>query len=205
MLYKNDEDLASEILGVLEGADEPLSATAISKGLGYSKLRMRVSAAIQTLVGEEKISAEANKGGFNVYSLNEGVEEAEETEAVAEVREITEITLPQDLKGYDVELQDKGHVKVVFPCDDEGCAESSVVLEPNERLVVINQNEEYRFVASSPEQLLEAIAVYTSEVGITTYLVTDMATGNAVLDVNEVDMKVAIIFLEISRHDKAGN
>lgn len=202
-VYKSQDELLDQILDILEGADEPMSATAISKELGYSKLRSRVSEAIGKLTSDGDIVATASKAGYNVYTVADAEEdEEEEVEAVAP-REITEITLPTNLNGYDIEVLDKGHTKVIFP-GEEGDDENSVVLEPNERLLVINQNEEYRFVVSTPEQLLEAIGIYTQEQGIATYLVTDTATGNAVSDTTEIDMKVAIIFLEISRHDKAG-
>jgi len=70
-------------------------------------------------------------------------------------------------------------------------------------LLVISDT--YRFVVSQPEHVLEAISVYTAEQGITTYLVTDMSTGRKVPDVSDINMDVAIIFLQISRHNKAGN
>lgn len=209
MLYKTKDELLNQIMKILGDVEEPMSATAISKELGYSKIRARVKEALQLLVDDGSVEAIANKSGYNSYILvvqtdEEVVEECDEEQEPADVapREITEITLPENLNGYDVETLEKNHVKVIFP--GEG-SEKSVTLEPNERLLVINQNEEYRFVVSAPEQLLQAIATYTSEQGITTYLVTDTATGNAVLDANEVDMKVAIIFLDISIHDKAGN
>lgn len=202
--YKTDDELFDEILDILDDADEPMSGTAISKALGYTKLRSRVSDAINKLVKDGDIRAIASKAGYNVYEL---ADSGEEEEAVAEdvppVREVEEITLPTNLNGYDIETLEKGHVKVIFP-NEGGEEENFTVLEPGERLLVINQNEEYRFAISTPEQLLQAIGIYTAEQGITTYIVTDTATGNSISDANEVDMKVAIIFLAISRHDKAG-
>jgi len=205
-MYKTKSDLKDELLEVLDEADEPMTATELSRAVGYSQLRSRVADALAELITDGEIETSTQNGNI-VYSLCGELEDENEDEdeeiGDGEPIEISEVTLPERNNGYDVEMLAKGHVKVTFPPDSDG-ERKDLVLEPNERLLVINQDEQFRFVVSEPEHVLEAIHVFTQEKGITTYLVTDMATGQTVPDVTDINMKVAVIFLTISRHNKAG-
>jgi len=202
-MYKTKAELKDEILEVLSEADESMTATAISRGVGYTKLRSRVADALAELVTDGDIETGV-QNSYTVYVIAGAAEEDDDEDFGPESDEpveITEITLPENLNDYDVELLPKGHVKVILPPNADGeCKE--VVLEPNERLLVIS--DEYRFIVSQPEHILEAIHTYTLDQGITTYLVTDMSTGQKVPDVTDINMKVAVIFIQISRHNKAG-
>ena len=203
-MFKTKAELKDEILEVVDEADEPMTATAISRAVGYTKLRSRVADALADLVSDGELETGVD-GCHTTYAISVDADEDEEEEETLEPPEepieISEITLPENLNGYDVEMLPKNHVKVIFPPNEEG-ERKEVVLEPNERLLVIS--DDYRFIVSEPEHVLEAIHTYTLEQGITTYLVTDMSTGQKVPDVTDINMKVAIIFIQISRHNKAG-
>lgn len=203
MAYKTKAELKDEILEVLEDADEAMTATAISRELGYSSLRSRVSDALAELVTDGELETGV-KGSHTTYAIagDDDDDEDERECAPDEIIEISEVTVPENLHGYEVIALEKGHNKVIIP-GANGAEPTEVTLEPNERLLVIS--DAYKFVVSKPEHVIEAINVYTSEQGITTYLVTDMSTGRKAQDVSDINMDVVIIFLQISRHNKAGN
>lgn len=218
MSYKTKAELKDEILEVVADADEPLTASAISEEVGYSKLTSRVADALAELVtdGEletgvkDSVTTYAIADGEDDYddeNVEEDVEEEEEDEEdVEEEPEIVDltysnVTLPENSNGYEVSPLPNGHIKVTLPPGEDGEVKD-VILEPGERLLVIS--DKYRFVVSQPEHVLEAIHTYTLEQGITTYLVTDMSTGQKIPDVADLNMDVAIIFIQISRHNKAG-
>lgn len=218
MSYKTKADLKDEILDVVADSEEPMTATAISKAVGYTKLRSRVADALAELVTDGELETGV-KNSYTTYVIAEEdhyeedeeaeeeeaeeTEETEETDPDPEIVDLTysNVTLPEDDNGYEVTPLPNGHFKVSLPPNEEGEA-SEVILEPGERLLVIS--DKYRFVVSQPEHVLEAIHTYTLEQGITTYLVTDMSTGQKVPDVTDINMNVVVIFIQISRHNKAG-
>jgi hypothetical protein len=199
MSYKTKAEIKDEILELLVDAEEPMTGSAISKEIGYSKLVSRVADALAELVSDGELTT-GTKGSHTVYSIDDGEEEEEEA-CQEELVEVTDVTLDENDFGYTVEALPKDHVRVTFPPDVNGDVKG-VDLEPGERLLVIS--DKYRYVVSAPEHILEAIHQYTMDQGITTYLVTDMSTGKKVPDVSQINMKVAIIFIQISRHNKAG-
>ena len=217
-MLKSIEELRDDILDILSESVEPLSATAISKEVGYTKLNARVLSVLNSMVADEDICKEQTDNGYYVYSVNleedeepeDDFDESEDLDDECEPndlmpQEIDSINLPVKCHDYILQALPKDHVKVTFPEEDEDGNEKNVVLEPDERLLVINQNAAFRFVVSSPEDVLEAIHIYTTEMKITTYLVTDMSTGNSISDVDNLDLTgPSILFLEISRHNKAG-
>lgn len=215
MSYKTKAELKDEILEAVADADEPITATAISKAVGYTKLRSRVADALAELVTEGELETGV-KNSYTTYviadeelvdddcdDIEEDEEAVDEADPDPEIVDLTysNVTLPENDNGYEVAPLPNGHIKVVLPPNEDG-ESSEVILEPNERLLVIS--DKYRFVVSQPEHVLEAIHTYTLEQGITTYLVTDMSTGQKVPDVTDINMNVAIIFIQISRHNKAG-
>lgn len=221
-MLMSKEDLINEVIDILAN-DDPMSATAISKEIGYTKLNARVLSVLNELILDEEVKKEQTDGGYYIYSLNpqeddENIEKEDEGEEDEEdedndpsepndlmPQEIVENNIPIKYYDYEITALPKNHAEVVFPELDEDGEEKSIVLEPDERLLVINQNAAFRFVVQTPEDILEAIHIYTTEMKITTYLVTDMATGVAVSDVGTIDMGgPSVLFLEISRHNKAG-
>lgn len=214
MSYKTKSELKDEILEVVADSEEPITATAISKAIGYTKLRSRVADALAELVADGELETGV-KNSYTTYVIAEEEEceddydddcceeDVPETDPDPEIVDLTfsNVTLPENDNGYEASPLPNGHIKVLLPPNEDGEV-SEVILEPNERLLVIS--DKYRFVVSQPEHVLEAIHTYTLEQGITTYLVTDMSTGQKVPDVTDINMNVAIIFIQISRHNKAG-
>jgi len=214
MSYKTKAELKDQILEVVADSEEALTATAISREVGYTKLRSRVADALAELVSDGELETGVS-GSYTTYVIaeddcEEEVEEYDDCECDEEsspedipITDLTysEITLPENDNGYEMEQLPNGHVKVILPPNEDG-ETSEVILEQGERLLVIS--DKYRFVVSLPEHVLEAIHTYTLEQGITTYLVTDMSTGQKVPDVTDINMNLAIIFIQISRHNKAG-
>ena len=209
----NTEELKNLILGVLEG--EEMSATAISKALGYTKLNARVSNALQILINDGVICKSTHHNGFVVYFLNNSDDEddeVDEDEVDEDIenkdnnvmpREITGSSISQDNHGYIIESLPKDHVKIIFPEKDENGNDKSIILESYEQLIVINNSPLFRFIVSKPDEILDAIGICTAEMGITTYLVSDTSTGKAISSVKDIN-KTSIVFLNINRHDKAG-
>jgi len=216
-MLKSKEELRAEILEVLLD-NESLSATALSKEVGYTKLNARVLSILNELVEVDEVWKEQTETGYYVYSIVEedneedneedfGEDITEETESNDLMpQETIENNLPVNCFDYKITQLEKSHVRVVFPELDEDGNVKSIILEPDERLLIINQNAAFRFVVQTPEDVLEAIHVYTTEVKITTYLVTDMYSGIAVSDVDNIDMNgISVLFLTIERYNKAGN
>lgn len=217
MAYKTKAELKDQILDVVADSEEPMTATAISKAVGYTKLRSRVADALAELVTDGELETGVT-GSYTTYTIAEDddvedddVEDEYEDEEDCCEEEVSEqpivdltysnVTLPENSNGYETEQLPNGHYKVILPPNEDGEVKE-IILEPGERLLVIS--DKYRFVVSAPEHVLEAIHQYTLEQGITTYLVTDMSTGKKVPDVTDINMDVVIIFLQISRHNKAG-
>ncbi len=209
-------DLRSNVIEVLPGTiAEGMSATAISKAVGYSKLSARVAAVLDELVEAGEVTIGEHDRGYDIYfitatssravaadTVDDGdVDGGEEEEDYIDPRENTDrmedYILPSNDYGYVFKETTRGFTVV---CPDG----NALKLTKTERLLVINQDPGYRFVITLPEEVLEAIHVYTTEKGIGTYLVTDMATGRAIKDVEEIDAKQVGLFITISRHNKAG-
>jgi len=214
-MYKTKSNLKDEILEVVADADEALTASAIAEEVGYSKLTSRVADALAELVTDGELETGV-KDSVTTYAIaededgydDEDVEEEDdaEKEAVEEEPEIVDltysnVTIPENSNGYEVSPLPNGCIKVTLPPTETGEVKE-VVLKQGERLLVIS--DKYRFVVSQPEHVLEAIHIYTLEQGLTTYLVTDLSTGQKIPDVADLNMDVAIIFIQISRHNKAG-
>ena len=214
------DELKDKVLDVLQDADGALSATAISKEVGYTKLSPRVYDILTELADSGIVDSYLHSNGYVVYLyLDDGCdedecdEECDEDECDGEIednnlmpQEIVDRKIPEDDHGYRIEMLPKNHVKITYPELDEDGNEKSTTLEPNEQLVVINQNPAFRFVVSVPDEILEAINIFTTEQGISTYLVTDTSTGKCVDDITtDLDDKVVVIFLNIQRHDKAAS
>ena len=219
-MLKSMEELRDDISDILSETAEPLSATAISKEVGYTKLNAQVLSILNNMVDDGDVLKEQADNGYYTYTLlleededlpDDEIDYDSDNEDTDEPndlmpQEIDETTIPINCHDYTIYSLAKDHVKVIFPEKDEDDNEKSIVLEPDERLLVINQNAAFRFVVTSPEDVLEAIHIYTTEMKITTYLVTDMSTGNSISDVDNLDMSgPSVLFLEISRHNKAGN
>jgi len=214
------DELKDEVLDVLTEAIGAMSATAISKEVGYTKLSPRVYDILAELVDDDEVDKYEGSKGYDVYQRievdaeadDDYEEEDDEIEDSGDIednnllpQEITIRKIPEDDHDYEIEAIAKGHTLITFPEVDEDGNEKTTILEPNEQLVVINQNPAFRFVVSSPDEVMEAINVFTTEQGISTYLVTDTSTGKSISDAGELDGDVVVIFLNIQRHDKAGN
>ncbi|MCK5017233.1 MAG: hypothetical protein KAS32_09180 [Candidatus Peribacteraceae bacterium] len=199
-------ELKNAVMSVMpDSIDEAMSSTAISRELGFTKNNKRVSDVVLALEEVGHITSK-EQNGYKAYYTSEAGMEAWETgmyEGNGGARRIGNRRVPIELHDYNVvEGEEADTLIVVVPGDER----TAITLDAAERLVVINQDAAYRFIVDSPEDVLEAIKVYTSEKGITTFVVEDMSTGAMISsDIDEeIDPEVAVIFLTVSRHNKAG-
>ena len=197
------QQLKKDVFDVLEDDQEDAqSANKISQELGYAKTNKGVQEALEALYDDGSIDYDDEKG-YNVYwKVGELEEDAvgDEEEPVASdelVLKQPEYTIPKNNFGYGFDVTVRGF-KVTDPDGKE------IELEGNERLLVINNDPAYRFVVSEPADVISAIGTFTSEKNIGTYLVTNMESGHTISGVDEIDDRVAGIFLTITKHNKAG-
>jgi biotin operon repressor len=198
------KELKKDVFDVLEDDQEDAqSANKISQELGYAKTNKGVQEALEALYDDGVIDYSDDKG-YNIYwkvgELEEGGDtgQGEGSDESAElVLKSPEYTIPKNNFGYGFDVTVRGF-KVTDPDGKE------IELEGNERLLVINNDPAYRFVVSEPADVISAIGTFTSEKNIGTYLVTNMESGHTISGVDEIDDRVAGIFLTITKHNKAG-
>ncbi|MCK5020444.1 MAG: hypothetical protein KAS32_25635 [Candidatus Peribacteraceae bacterium] len=200
------QELKNAVMNVMPDEKEnALSSTAISREIGFTKNNKRVQEAVLALVELGHVTSLEMNGYTAFYTSPDGLEAFASGmyEGNGGARRIGKRRIPIELHDYNVvEGEEEDTLVVLAPGDDR----VSITLESHERLVVINEDASYRFIVDSPEDVLEAIKVYTTEKGITTFVVEDLSTGAMISsDIDEeIDPDVAIIFLTVSRHNKAG-
>jgi hypothetical protein len=193
-----DENLKAEVLDVLPSdSEEAMSATAISKEVGYSKTNKNVQEILAELFESGEIESETSTRGYDVYWKPISAKGSSKSTSTSKaVKEITYVP-PKNNFGYTFSISPKGYT-VSTP------DRKTIELEGNDRLLVLNNNNNYRFIVNSPEDIISAIGTFTTEQNIGTYLVTNMETGGSITGIHEIDERVAGIFLTISKHNKAG-
>ncbi len=210
---------------LLTALDSELTATAWAQKIGYTKIRPRVRAAIEELIEAGQVVAGENARGNTVYTVVEApAEEAQEQNwspeddeegfmgddeaagpgqgqaTAAQSTAQSSFILPGVSYGYTIRRNDAGSRffwHVTMPDGKE------IELTATERLLVINQDPNYRFVVTTPEDVLSSIATFTEEKGYATFLVTEMATGRHIRSPEDLGNEV-VLFLQIARHNKAG-
>lgn len=186
-----------------------ISRTAWARMIGYSKLRPRVAAAIEELLEEGVVLYEEDPGGYDVYFLAPQGDSAEETSNESQSNDPVEddcevrtpvYTLPELTYGYEiVENKAGSRFPYTINCPDE----KTVDLTYTERLLIINQDLNYRFVVSSPEEILSSIYTYTKEQALPSVTITQLGSSKAVKEPTEFNNDI-ILFVECVRHNKAG-
>ena len=202
-----------QVLAVLPPvASSGISATATSRALGFSKNNAKVNDALAQLIDAGKVST-AIKGNYTVYFANQTInvdtsatvvendtdETSDDVDPDVSIKQIDGRDLPANNYGYNATKTSEGIITIAFPN-----GEKTIELEPTQRLVVINQDPQYRYLVDTPEEVLAAIKEYTTNEGIHQYVVSDMETGRAISGVEEINDSVVMIFLGIARHNKAG-
>jgi hypothetical protein len=228
-------DAKNTILNAVPSIEsEALSATAISKLLGYAKSNRKVTDAIINMASEGLVASETHSRGYEIYYRtkkgNAAIEKAKLAEgaimadpegapAIAKtpttaqsaqsatkstaVKTITECRLPAKMFGYKISMDESsGKARVTTP---EGTV---IELEGMERLLVINQNKDFRYIVDTPEDIFMAIDEYTRSQRITSFLVSDLETNENFnkkdISSGKKDFNIVILFVSISRHNKAG-
>ena len=100
--------------------------------------------------------------------------------------------------GYNVDIDNEGNRVVILPEGDQ------VTLQPNESILVINGDANYRWIVETPEEIIQGIDKYKDDKGFSVMIINDMSTGKAISDVGEIDQQSGVIFLDVKRHNKAG-
>jgi len=234
MEVKTDAELRNKILDVLESSDEALSATGVASELGYSKGNVRVTRILDELVESEEVcvdksgsyplfsipetagSTEDEKGPGERYENYKGddplvnptqfdeiSDEFEDPEGdergepvdPSTVKEITYV-LPTDLRGYEV-TEGKNGLVIKDPSGVEFETPS------NEHSLIIINERPFGYVKDCAG-VVRAIKQYTEEKGIGAYTISDLNTGEFINDESDVNPAPVLIFLEISRYNKAG-
>lgn len=208
-------EMRTSILNVLStDKDDALSRTAVAKQLGYAKGSKVVDRILDDLVSEKKAKMIDSGKGYDVYIKTASGEKASATIAKqssgesAETRGKNDVSyrIPSNTYGFnvktdvDVKIDGKKRKGVIITTPDNKIVE----LKKTERLLVINLDDDHRYIVDKPEDVFRAIGEYTSEKSIGNFLVSDMETNKPVNPNNVKDLDVQILFLKISKHNKAG-
>ena len=170
------------------------TATAISRGVGYSKKSDKVMEVLESLEDIGGISSADDERGYARYVVeNSDAIEDNERYRVEEF-DNDDVEIPVESYGYVIEDLSKSF-KVTFP------NENSHTINKTQRILVINK--EKHILISKPEDILGAISEYCRVSQITNYVVRDLALGRAV-DPTKINHNPCLIFLTVERHNKAG-
>ena len=208
------EIIKEDVIRILYESDAPLSATAISKLLGFSKKNDRVCEMLDLLLEEDILVLNCD-ASFERYDLAEHLEEDEDLEVegngvegdgdedVLEDEDGDEVStfdsddvdVPEDNHGYDIDKMSK-FFRIT-------CPNNNVIdLKKSERLLVINETK--KVIVHNPEDVVFAIDHYAKNVfQIRQYIVKDLSVGKVVFS-QDVNTRPCIIFVQLERHNTAG-
>jgi len=195
------EELKGLLTEAINNADESLTANALAKQLGYAKATARIKDALYSLGEAGTIMITTTDAGYEAWDstvadssdAGDGIVAPENLTDV----DVKEFKLPDADYGYQIAESDDGY-SVAFPDGKD------IELGAGERLLVINKNASYRFIVEDPEDVLAAIGTFTEEAGYAHFLVKEMASGKHIKSPNDLGDDV-VLFLEITRHNKAGS
>lgn len=214
MAVENTE-MRTSILNILStDKEDALSRTAVAKQIGYAKGSKVVDRILDELVQEKKAKVTDSGKGYDVYyktvsgekesatiAKNSGDESAE-----TKSKDSVNYRIPTNTYGFkvqtdvEVKIDGKKRMGVIVTTPDN----KTVELKKTERLLVINLDDDHRYIVDKPEDVFRAIGEYTSEKNIGNFLVTDMESNKPVNPNNVKDLDVQVLFLKISKHNKAG-
>lgn len=200
------ESLRIKIIDVLpKNIDDAMSLTAISKDLGFSKIDKKIAEIVINLKNDGFVEETTILGKYKAFYISsdpkkENLTSTKEVSRTNTTQDYSKYKLPKNSHGYTIEETSSGY-KVTMPNGN-----SSVDLEAGERLLVLNNDESFQFVISKPEEVFEAIRLYTTEKRIGSFLVKNMET-NENIDKASIDkiMDTVIIFVGVERHNKAAS
>jgi len=171
------------------------SATSISRHLGFQRKSEVVTRFLNELVDEGSLVCDED-GSFPVYNVSSS-RSTYTPSADAPSRIINECN------GYRIEESSNDGFVVTMPG-----ASAPIIVPRGGNLIVINNDPEYRWAVDCPEDVNEALQMviddYTRDHGIVNFLITDMSNDSTVSSVEEINKDNLIIFLTISKHNKAG-
>lgn len=216
-----------DIVGILSDSNAPISATALSRVFGFSKLSAVVKRKLEEAVRNGDVQEVPPGDGRNyvAYTVDdtsapvtssseqehtssghEATLSATQDEEYATVKEAPKYTLPDNNYGYIVE--EVRHAGKVQGFNIQTPDKKLVEMSPTERLVVFNEDLDNRYVVGTPEDLLNAIHAYTSSKGWGTYVIRQMSSEKS-KPVSQAELAAGlptdvVFFLNIERHNKAG-
>lgn len=198
-IYDNDSEV---IAAIKEQNADGETGNAIAKAIGYNKLNDRVKRCLLQLVNENVLTLGTNAKGYQTYTMAGASTSANDTVTAPEVtapEPTPGYTLPKESYGYGIKSAVDGRFAydVTLPDGKE------LQLTKSERLFVINQDPNYRFIVEDPEDILTAIGTFTEEAGYAHFLVKDLASSKHIKSPADLGTDVAL-FVTISRHNKAG-
>jgi hypothetical protein len=201
------EDLKSRMIEKLTEANKALTGTALAKAVGFTKNSNTTKAAIDSLLSAGRIKKVQDERGYDAYQVivvrpaAQAAPVSASTEGQDPDQPIRpDFAIPVNTRGYKVEKVTGRFTYRVTPPNGG----KAIELTKTERLLVINDDVNYRYVVDDAESILQAIAEFTNEVGYSTFIVKDMATGSAIANQKDITNDSVILFLGISRHNKAG-
>ena len=203
--FENDAQIVDAIKSAAS-TQEGKSATALAKSIGYSKSNDRVKRVIESMVDAGTLMAATSDLGYELYSLvaasSGGVRAAEaacNVSTPAQSAPTPGYTLPSKSYGYSVSTATDGRFAYNINMPDG----KELQLTKSERLFVINQDANYRFIVEDPEDIMTAIGTFTQEAGYAHFLVKDLASEKHIKSAADLGTDV-VLFVSIERHNKAG-
>lgn len=189
-----DELVSSDDIYVDESGSYPLFSMAGSKDVKVVKEETS-NDTYENYEGDDSL---VNPTQFDKISEDFEDPEGEERGKPIDPSTVKEITyvLPEDLRGYEVTEGENGFV-IKDPNEIEFETPSK-----EHSLIVINERP-FGFVKDRTG-VVRAIKQYTEEKGIGAYTISDLNTGEYINDETDVNSTPVLIFLEISRYNKAG-
>ena len=190
-----------EVLAVVKDSGEAVSATAISKELGFSKKSNVVCDFLEELISDGCVSAD-NNGSFTKYSFlkSKAAVAPKEEKKSGPVNEAlgafdpSSVRIPVDLHGFDIEENSRGF-KITT-------AQGNVhQITKTQRILVINEKK--KLLVYQPEDVLFAIDDYCRKEQIQSYILKDLSVGRTIAP-KDINMNPCIIFVQVEKHNKAG-
>ena len=212
-MFENNNDLKVAITNSIIGT--PLTANGIAKSLGYNKATDRIKNMIIAMVKVGEL-VENNSDRYTTYRKptstilqvenptnnddddcsddmpdDDSVDEAEVSVATFEI--------PSNSFGFTVTKSNNPRFAYTV-ATPEG---KEIDLVSCERIISINQNADYRYIVSTPEDVMKAVGEFTHAMGYAHFLIKDISSNKFIANPGDIGQDV-ILFLEISRHNKAG-
>ncbi len=205
MEKKDFNSLVEEVLNILEGSEEKLSITQISKEVGYSKYNSNVYDAVVHLVEIGKVKSDDTKNYSTFYVSSSKDEDDEDAVSITtdELRDNAAPDFPVDEMGYKVKIKSKGENPVQITSPNGSVYD----LEIGETLVVIgskNDPDGSPFgITSDTAGVFALINQYTERYEIGCFRIQDVRTGEYITDKKGIVYTTPLIFLNIEKQNKA--